>query len=167
MPQFTTAHRVNCRGQRNSEGTVLLVKTEMLHSIHGIKQFSDYGSNCHCLCTTWVQSDVQLLMVYKSPSYPATDFLDFLTNILEPLNGLIVIVGDFNLNLSKSENEIATLFQRKGLCSCLSYNFASTDGGTIIDYCFSNLDGLNAWYYESYYSYHKPICVTWNRNLQK
>ena len=69
-----------------------------------------------------------------------------------------------NINLLSSDGtSVKTLFQNLGFASCLP-NKSSTSGGSQIDCCFANNCGrAKSWIYESYYSYHKPICFVWQR----
>lgn len=85
-----------------------------------------------------------------------------LQSSLSKLNTYALYVGDINLNLSDEKNEdVITIFAEHGFTSQLNRLIPSTNGGTHIDICFSDADYVSSWFYESYCSYHKPICVTW------
>jgi hypothetical protein len=116
----------------------------------------------HCLFLKWTTSNVGITVMYKSPGYPNRKFLHFLDRFLAELNGPGVFVGDININMQKPEGEnVLKIFQKHNYDSKLNLESPSTDGGTHIDVCFSNVPHLEAWFYESYFSYHKPICITW------
>jgi hypothetical protein len=100
--------------------------------------------------------------MYKHPNYPIRLFLSSLKEILDIGAAKSVFLGDINIDLQKPEgHHVLKLFRERGLESKLDIEKPSTDGGSHIDICFSNVDTLQAWFYESYYSYHKPICVVW------
>lgn len=121
-----------------------------------------YGVGSHCIILTWRRLDLTLVVVYKSPKFANGQFIRHLTGVLDSISGDIVIVGDININLKENAGTtIRTLFESRGLQSKLNLTEPSTDGDTHIDCCFSNVNQLQAWFYESYYSYHKPICVVW------
>lgn len=49
--------------------------------------------------------------------------------------------------------------KNNNLNTLLNINNVSTNLGTHIDICFSNVQLSEAFFYETYYSYHKPICI--------
>jgi hypothetical protein len=102
--------------------------------------------------------------MYKSPKYPRRKFIETLERLIQEVGENSVFLGDFNINMQKSEgNRVIELFRRNHYQSKLHFEHSSTDGGSHIDICFSNIPHLQAWFYECYYSYHKPICVVWKK----
>ncbi len=100
--------------------------------------------------------------MYKSPMFQKSRFREILQSSLSTVNADAVYVGDINLDLSDEKNaDIIDIFAEYGFTSQLNRMDSSTNGGTHIDVCFSDVDYLSSWFYESYYSYHKPICVAW------
>ena len=164
VPKFNILHRINCRDKRNSEGVLLLGKENSgLSDVPTIETyFGDKGPNDHCLISRWRINDKTVLMLYKSPKFSKPDFLQHLSTRLEQETGDLIVFGDININLRGPEGkQVRLLFSKFKLTSKLNLQDFSTDEGTNIDCCFSNLNGLDAWFYESYYSYHKAICIVW------
>ena len=82
--------------------------------------------------------------------------------MLLTVNEAAVYIGDINLDLSKDEHsDIVHQFNAAGLSSMLNLKATSTNLDSHIDVCFSDKRNLDCWYYESYCSYHKPICIIW------
>jgi len=163
VPNYSCIHRTNCRNQRNSEGVVVFKKLDCVNSILQFsirKKSTDSG---HFLFLQWCLDNVNLTTVYKSPKFSLRIFNEELEALLQKLSGLVIVFGDFNINLKSPEgNKLTELFQRYGLFSALVIGTPSTNQDTQIDLCFTNHPNVIAWYYESYYSYHKPICITWH-----
>jgi hypothetical protein len=161
---YDTIFREDCRTtQRNSEGALVMMKNELdasdFPTIH-----TDYSSKGHCLFVKWRMSQVNIIMCYKSPNYSKSLFIRKLGDILGTIQGNILVFGDMNIDLKKNEGKkLIDLFYSFNLISKLNIQATSTDGGSHIDCCFSNVNNLEAWFYESYYSYHKPICMVWKK----
>jgi hypothetical protein len=184
LPAYTCIHRTDCRQQINSEG-VLLFRRNILGKLLILNLFikllkqiyfadsdaeitptitTDFVARSHCLFLQWKTSGVSIVVMYKSPEYPKCKFLRFLDGILEKTTIAGIYLGDININIQKLEGQnVIDLFQKHNYTSKLNIDSPSTDGGSHIDVCFSNVPHLEAWFYECYYSYHKPICVTWKK----
>jgi hypothetical protein len=118
----------------------------------------------HCLFVKWSISNLDAIMVYKSPKFPIPLFLEELRNQLLVSENQLLVFGDFNINLKESEGKkLSEVFEEYGMTSKLNIRHPTTNGGSHIDCCFSNGPDVEAWLYESYYSYHKPICIVWPR----
>ncbi|OXA43032.1 ATP-dependent DNA helicase pif1 [Folsomia candida] len=130
VPGFHYIYRKNCSGpNRNSEGALIMEKISVNQS-----------------------TNIPLLHVDKT-EYSKSRFLAKLDEILNQLNGKVLIFGDANINLSKWEGRgLLELFSTKNCTSKLPIQEPSTDYGTHIDICFSNVDEIEAWFYESYFS---------------
>ena len=163
LPNFKIIHRTNCRDktQRNSEGALIFAKPHV--AIRSSPQIvTDFKTKAHCIFVSFEISNVKIVIMYKSPKYPKTPFLEILKQHLDTTSGNCFFIGDININLQASEGKsILHLFRQYNLKSSLDIKLPSTDYATHIDCCFSNMSGLKSWFYESYYSYHKPICVIW------
>jgi hypothetical protein len=124
----------------------------------------DNSGTGHCLFIRWSASNLNLIMVYKSPKYSTSQFVEQLRTQLSVSASNLLVFGDFNINLKESEGKkLSDVFQEFKLTSKLNTHYPTTNGGSHIDCCFSNHEGVEAWIYESYYSYHKPICIVWPR----
>ena len=101
-----------------------------------------------------------IISVYKHPHFPKKIFLECLKNRVNNFTKDVVFVGDINLDMKRPENnDVSILFAQKGFHSLLDFNFPSRNSGSHIDVCFSNFADAEAFFYESYYSDHKPICI--------
>lgn len=143
---------------RNSEGALLLAKTGVVFEEEP-KIEVDYSASGHCIFVTWKICDVQMVMLYKSPKYSKSRFTSKLEEIFNNLSGNVIVFGDININLQEDGEQFVELLRSNNLMSKLRLQDPTTDYGTHIDCCFSNIDGLVVWMYESYFSYHKPICM--------
>lgn len=116
----------------------------------------------HCIFVTVQYGGLTIVVIYKSPMFPKSKFKEMLQVSLPSVNTDVIYVGDINLDISdKSNADLIEIFVEYNLKLQLNLMDPSTNGGTHIDICFSDLDYLICWFYESYYSYHKPICIAW------
>jgi len=157
---YSCLFRANCRSIRNSEGALLYAK-EFNTDTNPIFN-SYYSNNGHCLFVTFHVQDVTVVMSYKSPAYNQSLYVERLEALLSSYCGKILLFGDINIDLKKKdgENIRKRLLDLNFKCIIDATN-CSTDGGSRIDVCFANFKFIEAWFYESYYSYHKPICIIW------
>jgi len=116
----------------------------------------------HCIIIKLKLFDVIVIIIYKSPKFPNPTFIHNLADVLQNISGKIVVAGDFNINVHNSDSRLLTkLMDKYKLVSLFRNCDVSTDYGTLIDNCFSNVPEIQGWFYECYYSYHKPICIVW------
>lgn len=115
----------------------------------------------HCIFVNVTFGGLSIVVIYKSPTFPKYRFRQMLQSMLSTTNNNALYVGDINLNLMDEQHQdIIEMFNEQGLTMQLNME-PSTNGGSHIDICFSDVEYLSSWFYESYYSYHKPICVVW------
>jgi exonuclease III len=173
VPGFNCIHRTNCRKGRNSEGALILAKDQIYEEVTST-QFrhyrptieKDFSSSGHCLFVRFQVSSVNLIMVYRSPNYSLNSFLNKLETIIKSISRNLILFGDFNIDPQKTDGKKLTqLCNVCNLESKINLLSPSTDGGTHIDCCFSDISVVEAWYYETYYSYHKAICFVWPKAL--
>lgn len=106
--------------------------------------------------------DVTIILMYKSPGFSNVSFESLLEEELKIKSINVVFIGDVNIDISKGTGEgLVQLFGRYGLVSKLPLDFPTTNRGSVIDVCFSDKHDCFATVYESYYSYHKPVLITW------
>ncbi|OXA54149.1 ATP-dependent DNA helicase PIF1 [Folsomia candida] len=141
LPGFSVLHRIDSPTAQSSVGTLI------------------FKNNSHC---SSIRFSILTGKFEFHPQYSAATFLKDVENLLNSTKGTPMIVfGDFNLNFMTQDGfQMKQIFTKMGL-RLITPIENSTDGNTSIDACFSNLYGVSAWFYESYFSYHKPICVTW------
>ena len=161
--KFSSIYRVNCRSRpRNSEGALVLRKNGGIASEIRCSSVSNFTSPGHCIIVSIVISDVHLIMSYKHPKYSKESFMQKLSEILSNIEGKIIFFGDVNINLKNQEGaSFINMLKQFRMTSKLNISESSTDHGTHIDCCFANFPEMEAWFYESYFSLHKPICVIW------
>jgi hypothetical protein len=111
------------------------------------------------------------IIVYRSPSSSKEDFFVALEHMLDAVDGLFILLGDINIDLSSgilvgSGRKFVEKMQEKDAVSLTMLNDYSTDGNSHIDVAFSNSNDVESWYYESYYSYHKPILSVIKNNAE-
>lgn len=125
----------------------------------------------HVICGQKYRIDLLLLKVeefyiitgYKSPSTPNSVFKSCFNDALNYLakNNIndFTLIGDFNFNIKSNENTFfVNEMENNKLKSALHPDSITTDHNTHIDVIFSNLKIMEGQIYESYFSYHKPIC---------
>jgi len=124
-----------------------------------------YTNNGHCLFLTFHIEGVKAVMSYKSPAYNPNLYVERVEALLSSYSGNVVFFGDINIDLQKKDGEkLQKRLQELNYKCIVDVSNCSTDGGTHIDVCFANFQMIEAWFFESYYSYHKPICITWPKN---
>jgi Helicase len=162
IPNFTCVHREDCRSKRGSYGSLVYAKDELSSTCKEVNFNSNTDTFGHVQFTEWKISTIKFVMVYKSPRYsPSTFFEDLVRSLVtyKAVDSSVIIFGDFNLDANQPGGqrliEVMLLF---GMVSVLPFS-RSTDYGTCLDYCFSNIANIEGWYFESLFSYHSPICV--------
>lgn len=112
----------------------------------------------HCLFAKYLIGAVHVIVMYKHPKYSKQQFQIRLEESLKNVQGNAIIVGDINIDLLNELNRnVCQLFEKYNFRSQLSRN-PSTNLATQIDCCFTNFE-VTSWLYETYYSYHKSICI--------
>jgi nucleoside-triphosphatase THEP1 len=164
---FQCFHKSACSIPRNSTGSILYGKEELQGKLNAELFTSSKSGSGHIDFTLWKLDTVILLMTYRSPKSKIQDFIDQLQGHLTTLKAHknpTILFGDFNIDLNqKAGSNIRDICINYGLKSCLPPSCSTTDGKTQIDGCFSNLKYMEVWLYESVFSYHKPICITWRK----
>ena len=75
----------------------------------------------------------------------------------------VILVGDLNIDSSFKKNHNSfKLFQENNIYYYLPKYEYSTNGNTQIDIACSNFQGVDFCFYESYFSYHKPVIAKSN-----
>jgi endonuclease/exonuclease/phosphatase (EEP) superfamily protein YafD len=107
--------------------------------------------------------DSAILICYRHKLFNVNEFLCAVKDaILQTKENHIILIGDFNVNLIKDNTfNLRRFFSVLQLESSLKNDESTTDYGTQIDCVFTNVQLLHATVWETYYSYHKGICVNW------
>lgn len=99
-------------------------------------------------------------MIYKHPHFSKKMLFEHFQNILKKLSDKNLIFGDINIDMNTNKgSSFNKLMNSFHLHSQLNFKYPSTQHNTHVDICFSNIKDMTAWYYETYYTYHKPICM--------
>lgn len=104
-----------------------------------------------------------VVTVYKHPNFPNQRFRNLMRDTIEKYShNRLVVVGDFNIDANGPVGkDLQEFFLQHNLESKITAGCTSTNLKTTIDWCLTNIPCSNAWYYESYFSYHKAINFTW------
>lgn len=114
----------------------------------------------HCLFTKIALYNVLVVVMYKSPRFPASQFLQYLFSIIEKENIMAIFVGDTNIELTSRDGQSTIqCLQDVGYRSIFDGHTSSTNGHSCLDWCFSNISACDAFFYETYFSYHKGIAM--------
>jgi len=158
IEDFITVHRINSASRHTSDGALLYSNNNI--DVPNSKLYSLTGAGGHCLFLAWVDGDTCFAMAYRSPSSSIVQFKQLFRNLLNDTNCHVILFGDINIDLSKPEGNIFISFMAGlGFHSALDVNISTTTAGTHIDCVFSNVTGLTASIYETYFSHHKAICI--------
>lgn len=116
----------------------------------------------HCVILTCSLKDAVVIALYRHPRCNLSFFCEKLEEKLFslPNDKTKIVLGDINVDLLSSDKRVWELFQKHGLKNKLG-NEPTTNYGTQLDVCFSNSVAVYASVYDTYYSYHKGVCVTW------
>lgn len=103
------------------------------------------------------------IITYRSPSSSIQTFMQALDNMLRVVEGPFLLLGDINIDLSVevlggAAGKFLQIMHDYNAVSLTRLEEYSTDGKSHIDVAFSNCNFIESWYYETYFSYHKPIC---------
>ena len=87
--------------------------------------------------------DLQIVVVYKPPSTSYYTFSNIFQYVLFPCIDKmkpLVIIGDFNINVTQKTSRIEEYMNRTLKCCQLNHK-PSTENGSTIDLVFTNCDG--------------------------
>ena len=159
--KFKCKFREDSERKRSSYGSMIFCKRRTRQIISDIT-FQSYPSGAgHVDYTTFQINDVTFIMIYRSPKSSPKYFRKTLQEQLTQHNSAkLVVLGDINID-QNCRRKIFALLSLSSLVSMIPLDQASTDYGSNIDICYSNMKNMDAWFYESIFSYHKPICMVW------
>lgn len=107
--------------------------------------------------------EVVILICYRHKNYSPSSFLHDLKEIITSVNEKCIVCGDLNIDLIRNPNvNLKQFFENLGFHNLLPSVASTTDYGTYIDLCFSNYLEANSFIYETFYSFHKGLCIYWN-----
>lgn len=127
--------------------------TRMFYDVH-------YEGSSHCQFFRGEFCETEFVAVYRHPRFPRAKFLELLFNIIKTLCGDFIVFGDCNIDFNKAENQLLlTKFKNLNARLALRLNESTTEYNTLLDVCFTNVNDLTCHVYETYYSYHKGLCI--------
>ena len=109
---------------------------------------------------------VTLISVYKSPRVSLTNLISDLDMIMSKINLSLrsIIVGDFNIHPESHDGRVLFMyFASKNFYSAISG--ISTDYNTQLDHVFYRGFCPTVNFYESYFSDHKPMLITFSEGI--
>ena len=113
---------------------------------------------------------IHLTLVYRSPSVSITDLINTLASILLELESCDVIsyiLGDFNVDLTKSDSNLEALMAGCGYSQLV--HTPTTDQGTLIDHVYCNIpqpELVETHVTDIYYSDHDAVLCSIPISLQ-
>ncbi|XP_059142987.1 uncharacterized protein LOC131930491 [Physella acuta] len=140
------------------------------HSLSGVSDVIhdsiETSTNYHVELYAVTICRMTIITGYKSPSTPISVFRTTFHTLLSKVKFVeeIVVIGDLNFNiLNNASSDLHDFFKQYKLTSALPLEIPTTDLNTQIDVIFSTTSVL-AGVYETYFSYHKPVCFIFNDN---
>ena len=126
------------------------------------------SNGMECVVTTLQHGDkkLQMAVVYRSPSVPTIQFVQFLTNIVNHVITETFVLGDFNDNiLCDTCSQIERFVASRGFNQLVKH--ATTDRATLIDHVYFNkqCNDMLVQVRDVYYSDHDaaycsvPVCL--------
>ena len=102
-----------------------------------------------------------IVMIYKSPKCNIFVIDEILASIGLNRENKLILFGDFNVNFDENSNDFKKLqnIMQKFKLNIKCNHYPSTNSGTQIDLCYSNHNKLDTCYFESVFSYHKPLLI--------
>jgi hypothetical protein len=102
-----------------------------------------------------------IVMIYKSPKCNIFVIDEILASIGLNRENKLILFGDFNVNFDENSNDFIKLqnIMQKFKINIKCNHYPSTNSGTQIDLCYSNHNKLDTCYFESVFSYHKPLLI--------
>ncbi|CAG2211667.1 unnamed protein product [Mytilus edulis] len=119
--------------------------------------------NMECIVIFIKEINTNLVLIYRTETYPSSVFLDELYEVLISLpqeneNTSTIVLGDFNQDVLKKNSSIEQFMAKQGFSQVVSH--PTTDGDTLIDhvYLYGNLQ-ISAEIIQTYYSYHNMVSL--------
>jgi hypothetical protein len=162
FPGYETIGRIDCIGSRTGYGVYCCVKSSKQQLVSNVQLIHNRSGHGHVEIVRFDFQTVTFCVVYNSPQASASMTVAELSKALGHHQTELIVVADMNVNLLTTRNSAPEhMLAGLGLASMLPANAVSTDGNTQIDWCFSNRS-VRVRPYESLFSYHKPLHMTWN-----
>ncbi|XP_071142082.1 uncharacterized protein [Mytilus edulis] len=121
------------------------------------------SANMECIVIFIKEINTNLVLIYRTETYPSSVFLDELYEVLISLpqeneNTSTIVLGDFNQDVLKTKSSIEQFMAKQGFSQIVSH--PTTDGDTLIDhvYLHGNLQ-ISAEIIQTYYSYHNMVSL--------
>ena len=151
-------------GVRPSHGLALYIKNNVV-----VNQSFSYNTpdiEFTFLDVTKHSEDKQVVAIYKAPACSFKMFKTTLTRELGKyidISKSVIFIGDFNIDVSKSDKGVNQFMQNEFHCSQLVQHM-TTDYGSILDLVFTNCTG-SCETIDAYWSDHKLVYFSITENL--
>lgn len=116
----------------------------------------------HLEVVTFALENIYVIVCYKHPRFSSSVLLEVLQLILISSPGPKVLIGDLNMGANHDRLKLNDFFSKFGMRPNLGTEDVTTELGSQIDVCFSNVSELLVSVAETYYSYHKALCISLN-----
>ena len=165
IPQLFDGH-VNLRCDRshanNNKGGVLISVDHKLKPL-GIYQLSNNSVECLVATISCSESkNIQLVLVYRSPSILFVNFANILeqilNNVMTPTNTPTIVMGDFND--PNMHGAVYNVMHGRGFTQLVQQ--PTTDQGSVLDHVYYNMNsnGIIVEVCDTYYSDHDTVLVS-------
>ena len=152
-------------GSRPPHGLATFVKS--CHSFRNVDKFST--NQFECLTADVVDKRTHIgytiVNLYKAPSCSLEELKAFLENlkIRTRETDKLVMIGDFNLDVSRSQNKDFILFMESFFPQLRMLSTAfTTRGNSTLDICFTNCEQASATIIPCVWSYHHTLVVSFS-----
>jgi hypothetical protein len=173
LDDFDCVQRTDCSKKiRYAFGNITYAKksskfhTELIHNLVFVQ--SEEKNKYVTICCFRYQN-IYLLSIYKSPNATSLFFVCQLREVVDGLlkldqNASFLLYGDFNIDNAENKlpQNLVKFLSEYHFINTIKQIQASTNFNTQIDLCFNSENIKNrveAGYFESLYSYHKPIWI--------
>jgi hypothetical protein len=150
------------RGVPRAFGTMIYARNEFTSSINDQQQ-SFFGNNeRHIEITKCRYNNIEMINIYRSHNSSIDQWKEVLNSIQIELNSdNVIIMGDFNKQLSESSEIFNLLMRGFNLNLLSSPTLSTTNANTTIDGIFGKLKDYHyeTYIYETYFSFHKAIVI--------
>ena len=163
-------------------GFLPIIRNDQLYTLHGMRPphgLAVYVKECHqIVCSKAISTDkfeglvvgiitrslklYTIIVVYKAPKCTFEDFKSYIGSLLTfQLFDKLIIVGDFNFDLSKDRNRMFLQFMKSVFPKANMLNTGSTtQENTILDVCFTTCVRASAGIISCVWSYHHTLVVS-------
>jgi hypothetical protein len=156
FPGFLQIARQDCISEKKAgEGSIIFSKESDVESLVGTWRKCTNGN---MEISAILYHGIVIVSCYRSPKFKKSEMFRLFDNVLPKLPSPKIVLGDLNMDMHSSEAVELLAFMKQYNLKTISPSYCpTTNTGTQIDICFSDLDNICANTYESYFGFHKPL----------